>query len=86
MAIRIRKVNGHTIALCAAVTAPKEKDLYLDDNIHHALSTKFGLDWYSEGRIDDPLADERLVDLMEKEAERAKDTFGEMMERLLLMG
>ena len=64
MAIRIRKVNGRTIALCAACTKPKEGDLYLDDNIHHALSTKFGLDWYEEGQLDDPLADTRLVSLM----------------------
>jgi len=67
MAIRIRKVNGYTIALCAAKTRPEYGDLYLDDNAHHALSTKFGLDWHEEGRIADPLADERLISLMEKE-------------------
>ena len=61
MAIRIRKINGFTVALCAADTKPEEGDLYLDDSAHHALSTKFGLDWYSEGRLDDPLADERLL-------------------------
>lgn len=72
MAIRIRKVDGHTIALCAACTEPKEGDLYLDDNIHHALSTKFGLDWYEEGQLDDPLVDEVLVPLMKAEG----DTLG----------
>ena len=41
MAIRIRKVDGITIALCAAETNEKLGDLYLDDSIHHALSTKF---------------------------------------------
>ena len=67
MAIRIRIVNGHTVALCAATTEPKKNDLYLDDNVHHALSTKFGLDWFEEGRVDKPLADELLTDLMEQE-------------------
>ena len=63
MAIRIRKIDGHTIALCAAVTKPKEGDLYLDDAVHHALSTKFGLDWFEEGRLDDPLADDAIFSL-----------------------
>lgn len=72
MAIRIRKINGCTIALCAACTQPKEGDLYLDDSVHHALSTKFGLDWYEEELIDDPLADKELVVLMKAEG----DTLG----------
>lgn len=72
MAIRIRTVNGHTIALCAACTKPKEGDLYLDDSVHHALSTKFGLDWCEEGRTGDPCADEELVVLMKAEG----DTLG----------
>lgn len=67
MAIRIREVNGKTIALCAAETNEKPGDLYLDDTIHHALSTKFGLDFYEMGFLDDPMADEILVKLMEKE-------------------
>lgn len=67
MAIRIRKVDGHIIALCAAETDEKPGDLYLDDNVHHALSTKFGLDWYKEGWLDNPMADDELVNLMERE-------------------
>ena len=51
MAIRIRKVDGKTIALCAAKSIPKEGDLYLDDSIHHALTTKFGLDFYDRKTI-----------------------------------
>ncbi len=70
MAIRIRKINGITIALCAVESDPKEGDLYLDDGIHHALSTKFGLDFYSEGFLKNPMADEVLVELMEKEKVR----------------
>ena len=65
MAIRIRKIEGTTIALCAARSQPEDGDLYLDDNIHHALSTKFGLDWNKEGIIDDPLTDDNLVLLMQ---------------------
>jgi len=72
MAIRIRIVNGYTIALCAACTESKEGDLYLDDSVHHALSTKFGLDWYEEGSLDKSLADDRLVPLMKAEG----DTLG----------
>ncbi len=72
MAIRIRTINGYTIALCAACTKPKEGDLYLDDSVHHALSTKFSLDWNEEGLIGDPMADTRLVSLMKAEG----DTLG----------
>jgi len=67
MAIRIRRVNGYTIALCAAETKPKEGDLYLDDSIHHALSTKFGLDWATMGFVEKSLADPMLERLMVEE-------------------
>ena len=67
MAIRIREINEHTVALCAAKTQPKEGDIYLHDGIHHALSTKFGVDWVSEGRLKDDLADDIIKDLMLKE-------------------
>jgi len=41
MAIRIRTVGDTVVALCAAETDKKEGDIYLDDNIHHALMDKF---------------------------------------------
>ena len=41
MAIRLREVNSHLIAICAAVSDPKEGDVYLDDNVHYALTVKF---------------------------------------------
>ncbi len=69
MAIRIRTVNGHTIALCAAATKPKDDDIYLDDAVHHALSTKFGLDWCEEGILEASWADKRLVALMRAEGD-----------------
>jgi len=48
MAIRIRKINGELVALCAAETSPMKDDIYLDDNIHHALSVKFYEDFVKE--------------------------------------
>lgn len=67
MAIRIRKVGVHTIALCAAISEAKEGDIYLDDNDHHALYTKFALDMQSEGFLERSLEDEVLVPLMRQE-------------------
>jgi hypothetical protein len=67
MAIRIRNINGATIAICAAISKEKEGDIYLDDNAHHALSAKFGLDLESMGFMKESLADKRLVPLMIKE-------------------
>lgn len=67
MAIRIRKIGEFTVALCAAKSNPKNGDIYLDDAAHHALSTKFGLDWKAEGALEEDLADERLISIMEKE-------------------
>jgi len=67
MAIRIRKINGKTVALCAAITEEKEGDIYLDDAAHHALSTKFALDFESEGFMKDPPVDDGLVKIMKRE-------------------
>jgi len=67
MSIRIREINGHTVALCAAKTKGKKGDIYLDDAAHHALTTKFGVDWVSEGRLTEDLADDIIKDLMLKE-------------------
>lgn len=67
MAIRIREIEGHTVALCAAQTEAKEGDIYLHDGIHHALSTKFGVDWTEEGFLDKDLADPIIKKLMLRE-------------------
>lgn len=48
MAIRIRKSNNLTIAVCAAETDPVEGDLYLDDASHYALTAKFAQDWQGQ--------------------------------------
>jgi len=49
MAIRIRKIGGHTIAFCGAETPPHPDDLYLDDGIHQALTVKFEEDFVKMG-------------------------------------
>jgi len=67
MAIRLRKIDGKLVALCAAKSEEKIGDIYLDDECHHALTTKFGLDFYSEGFLDNPMADPELVFRMAKE-------------------
>ena len=66
MAIRIRWINEKVIAVCAAKTSPQKDDLYIDDSAHHALTTKFSVDWVSEGiiEIEKDLADERVKELM----------------------
>lgn len=51
MSIRIRVVNGKTVALCAAKTESKMNDLYLDEVVHHALYRKFQADFIREGLI-----------------------------------
>lgn len=65
MAIRIRTVAGCVVALCAAETDEQPGDVYLDDAAHHALTTKFGLDWQSEGLLIDPPIDNQIAELME---------------------
>jgi len=65
MAIRLRKIKDTWIALCAAESDKKAGDIYLDDNLHHALSTKFALDFNSEGDYNIP-SETDISELMEK--------------------
>lgn len=67
MGIRIRTVNGVTVALCAAKCEAKPGDLYLDGYTHHALMTKIGLDFVSEGLLVSYPADSELVNVMRTE-------------------
>lgn len=67
MAIRIRIIGETVIALCAAKTASKKGDMYLDDNMHHALSTKFCMDLMEEGFLSVDLLDEGIKNLMLEE-------------------
>lgn len=75
MAIRIRKVNGVTVALCAVEADEQEGDLYLDDNAHHALSAKFALDFNSEGLW--PIPVDEFVALM-MESQKVRDAKEEL--------
>jgi hypothetical protein len=54
VSIRIRIVNGVSIALCAARSIEQQGDIYLDDAAHHALTEKFSEDFTSEGFGDIP--------------------------------
>ena len=67
MAIRIRKIDGYIIAVCAAKSDAKEGDIYLNDDIHHALTSKFGIDFMNEGFMNEHLADNNLIALMKQE-------------------
>lgn len=67
MAIRVRIINGRTVALNARLTKEQEGDTYLDDAAHHALSTKFGVDFKSMGFMEDDCADEVIKKLMKDE-------------------
>lgn len=40
MAMRLRRVEGRLIALCAAETDEKPGDVYLDDEQHYAIAQK----------------------------------------------
>jgi hypothetical protein len=48
MSIRIRVVDGITVALCAAETDEREGDIYLDDAQHYALAAKFRRNWQGQ--------------------------------------
>lgn len=83
MSIRIRVVQGAVVALCAAETDAAPGDVYLDDSAHHALSTKFGLDWQEMGFIVDPPIDKELARLMDTQKMRdAKETLNRWLEAL----
>lgn len=70
MAIRIRQINGDTVALCAAKTVPQKSDIYLDDTAHHALMTKFTVDLESEGWLKKNTPVDEIVKAKMLDAER----------------
>lgn len=45
MSIRIRRIESRLIALCAARSVPYPSDIYLDDDCHAALISKFREDY-----------------------------------------
>lgn len=73
MAIRLRKVDGTLIAVCAAKTKTKKGDIYLDDVAHHALTEKFCADFIKMGFLTNKnLVDMKYVELMKKEENKKK--------------
>jgi len=75
MAIRLRRVQGKYIALCAVESDPKEGDIYLDDGMHGALSTKFAQDFNDMFDTKLPV-DNTLIKLMNSQKVRdAKEEF-----------
>lgn len=72
MAIRIREINGGVVALCAAKTKEKKGDIYLDDNAHHALTTKFAIDWADEDLKTGDWADPIIAKLMIREESKGE--------------
>lgn len=66
MSIRIRKIDGVTVALCAAKTRAAKGDIYLDDVVHHALMVKFTVDLESEGLLKNPPVDKIVKSIMLK--------------------
>jgi len=81
VAIRIRTVNGVTVALCAVESDERQGDIYLDDGAHHALSTKFGLDFHSMGYLDNPRADPLVVEVMATQKVRDAEEEHNLWER-----
>lgn len=73
MAIRVRRVNGVWVACCAARTVEKEGDVYLDDDVHHALASKFTEDFTSEGGLMPVDHEESIARLQEESNNPARD-------------
>lgn len=79
MAIRIRQVEGKTVALCAVEVEPMPGDIYLSDAVHYALATKFALDY--RGFMDDSIWDAELARLMETQKVRdARETLENLLQ------
>lgn len=54
MAIRVRRMDDSClVALCAAKSDEKEGDIYLDDEVHYALSRKFWRDYEEVDIVDE---------------------------------
>jgi len=60
MAIRLRRIDGRLVALCAAKTWPEPGDKYLDDTEHYVLAEKFWRDYPEVGIVPDPESTRRV--------------------------
>jgi len=66
MSIRLRRIEGHLVAICAAASTPQTGDIYLDDEQHYALAQKFWRDYRSFTGLPVDLEDERRAGQAEK--------------------
>jgi hypothetical protein len=66
MAIRLRKIEGRWVAICAACTVVKDDDVYIDDGQHEALADKFARHFNEMYEYDLPF-DEAAARLVEVE-------------------
>jgi len=67
MSIRLRKTEIGLVALCAARSIPKTGDVYLDDNVHQALSVKFDLDFANTGVLPGVYKNTEVERIIERE-------------------
>ena len=67
MAMRLRRINGNWVALCATETKAKPNDTYIDDAQDHAIRIKLEHDWLSEGYMFNPKKTRRLGTLTNEE-------------------
>jgi hypothetical protein len=86
MAIRIRRVKGLYVALCAAESQPDPGDIYLNDGMHSSLTEKFTKDFESEGLIAKPMSDEEAESLTDKliDASRANSIKVGYLKKLII--
>jgi hypothetical protein len=71
MSIRIRSIEGATVALCAARSVEKPGDIYLDDAAHQALSEKFAEDFQGMGFNTSALYDKETAIRQREESNNA---------------
>ncbi len=76
MAMRLRKVHGIWIAMCAAKTIKKSDDVYIDDTQDHAIRAKISYDNRLEG-LNVPVLDKKLDEIMKLEENRAPEILSE---------
>ena len=54
MAMRLRQIDSHLVALCAAETKAEPDDIYINDAQDHAIRIKLEHDFIQEGLINEP--------------------------------
>lgn len=75
MAIRLRRVDGITVALCAARSVEQKGDIYLDDNLHQALTQKFAIDFNSAWGLTLPVDADYAKRIAKAESNNANRTW-----------